>query len=281
MMVKPREEKEALLFFDIDGTLIDYRGVMPASVIPALTEAHENGHRLIINTGRTLCNMDRRLDSLPLDGWIMGCGTRVIYRGETLKSMEFDPDRTRRLRKLILDMGLPGVYECDTAIYFDPEGATHPGIQHFSRFAKEHGIYRDITEDDPEFRGVKFFVFSDSAERIRQFEARTAEIGIPFTGIERGNGGYEMVPVGYSKGTGIDFLRERLGFRLEDCYAFGDSRNDLPMLTHVGHGIAMGNAETEDVREACEYITDTPEADGIRKALIHYGLIEKKEADRT
>ena len=89
------------------------------------------------------------------------------------------------------------------------------------------------------------------------------------------------MPTGYSKGTGIDYLRERLGFGLEDCYAFGDSRNDLPKMTHVGHGIAMGNAETEDVLEACEYVTDAPEADGIRRALIHYGLIEKKEADRT
>ena len=67
-----------LLFFDIDGTLFDDRRNLPASVRPALEQAGRNGHSLLINTGRTLCNMDHRLDGFPLDGWVMGCGTRII-----------------------------------------------------------------------------------------------------------------------------------------------------------------------------------------------------------
>ncbi|MBR5111620.1 MAG: HAD-IIB family hydrolase, partial [Clostridia bacterium] len=51
-----------LLFFDIDGTLFDDSRKLPASVLPALEKAHENGHLLFINTGRTLCNLDHRLD---------------------------------------------------------------------------------------------------------------------------------------------------------------------------------------------------------------------------
>ena len=271
-MNQKQKKKGALLFFDIDGTLFDDRGVMPASMIQAMDEAHERGHRLIINTGRTLCNRDRRLDALPLDGWIMGCGTRVIYQGETLSSMELDPRRTMRLRNLMLEMEIPGVYECDTGLYFDPRGAAHPAITFFSGFARKQGIYREVQEDDPAFRGVKLFVFSDTREKIRQLEKRTGEMGMPFTGIDRGEGGYEMVPSGYSKGKGIEDLRRRLGAALEDCYAFGDSRNDLPMLTYAGHGIAMGNAP-EDVQRVCEYVTGRPEEDGIRNAMIHYGLI--------
>ena len=64
-----------LLFFDIDGTIFDDQRRLPESVKPAMEKARSNGHRLIVNTGRTLCNMDRRLDDFPLDGWIMGCGT--------------------------------------------------------------------------------------------------------------------------------------------------------------------------------------------------------------
>ena len=80
-----------MLFFDIDGTLFDDHRCLPASVLPAMEAARRNGHRLVINTGRTLCNMDHRLDSFPLDGWIMGCGTRIIWHGETLQSMERTP----------------------------------------------------------------------------------------------------------------------------------------------------------------------------------------------
>ncbi len=69
-----------LLFFDIDGTLFDDSRKLPASVLPSLEKAHENGHLIFINTGRTLCNLDHRLDGFPVDGWIMGCGTRIVFR---------------------------------------------------------------------------------------------------------------------------------------------------------------------------------------------------------
>ena len=61
-----------LLFFDIDGTLFDDSRKLPASVLPAMEKARENGHLIFINTGRNLCNLDHRLDGFPVDGWIMG-----------------------------------------------------------------------------------------------------------------------------------------------------------------------------------------------------------------
>ena len=95
---------------------------------------------------------------------------------------------------------------------------------------------------------------------------------MPYKAIDRRPEGWELVPAGFSKGKGIDFLRNQLGIQPEDCYAFGDSRNDLPMLHHAGHSIAMGNAPA-DVKAACSYVTDLPERDGIEKAMRHFALI--------
>ena len=139
-----------LLFLDIDGTLFDDRRQMPASVRPALEQARKNGHFLFVNTGRTLCNMDRRLDGFPFDGWIMGCGTRILFRGQTLQSMEYDPVSSLKLRSLLRSLRLPAVYECDTAMYFDPEGTPHPAVPHFRRFAEDHGLERDVSADPPQ-----------------------------------------------------------------------------------------------------------------------------------
>ena len=260
-----------MLFFDIDGTIFDDRRQLPASVKPAMEAARRNGHQLIINTGRTLCNMDHRLDDFPLDGWIMGCGTRVIHHGDTLQRMEYTPEESQRLRKVFLELEMPVVYECDTAMYFDPDNAAHPAVAGFRDWAAGHGIFREITEDDPEFRAVKMFCFA-SPDRIARMEKKTAEAGMPYTAINRWPEGWELVPEGYSKGKGIDLLREKLGVSRADCYAFGDSRNDLTMLEHAGCSIAMGNA-TDDVKAACTYVTDLPENDGIEKAMKHFGLI--------
>ena len=261
-----------LLFFDIDGTLFDDSRQMPASVLPALRLAGENGHSLFVNTGRTLCNMDRRLDCFPFDGWIMGCGVRILLHGQTLQKMEYDPESSLKMRDLFRSLRFPVVYECDTGMYFDPEGASHPALPHFRRFSEEHGLYRTVSESDPEFRLVKMFAFTEDPALVRHFRQEAEKLGMPYNAIDRGNGGWELVPAGYSKATGIDVICREFGTSVENCFAFGDSGNDLPMLLHVKYSVAMGNAP-EDVKARCFYVTDRPEDDGIAKALKHFGII--------
>ena len=75
-----------------------------------------------------------------------------------------------------------------------------------------------------------------------------------------------------AKRTGIRFLCDHLKISLDDCYAFGDSTNDLAMLDYVPYSVAMGNSDAI-VKERCAYITDDVEHDGIYNAMKHFGLI--------
>ena len=259
-----------LLFFDIDGTIFDDRRRLPASVLPAMEEAHRRGHRLIINTGRTLCNPDHRLDAFPLDGAVMGCGTRILYHGETLQAMEYPPAASLRLRNLFLELRIPVVYECDTAMYFDPESPGHPVMDGFRQFAVRSGICRDLTENDPDFRAVKMFCFTDSAS-VKELERRTAKAGMPYTAIDRRPEGWELTPSACSKGKGMDILREKLGVRREDCFAFGDSNNDLTMFAHAGCSIAMGNAP-DSIKAEADDVTASNIEDGVALAFEKYLL---------
>ena len=261
-----------LLFFDIDGTLFDDRRMLPASVRPALEQARRKGHLLFVNTGRTLCNMDRRLDGFPLDGWIMGCGTRILLRGQTLQSMEHSPEDSLKLVRLFRSLRLPVVYECDTGMYFDPEGASHPALPHFRRFSEENGLLREVSDRDPAFRIVKMFAFSARPEPVQRFCSRSGDLGMPYTAIDRGREGWELIPAGYSKASGIDRICRELNCTAEDCMAFGDSSNDLSMLRRVKYSIAMGNAP-EEVKSQCFYVTGRPEEDGIAGALKKFGII--------
>lgn len=260
-----------LLFFDLDGTLFDDHGQLPASVPPALRAARERDCLLFLNTGRTLCNLDPRLKILPLDGVVMGCGARIVLHDRTLRALELSAADTLRLRDLVLASGVPLVWECDTAMYFDPEGPSHPAISGFRSFADHAGIARDIRPDDPEFRAVKMFAFAASRE-IRAMLDRFRALSLPFRAIERHPIGWEIVPAGCSKASGIDRLREELDVPLSDCYAFGDSENDLSMLEHVPNSIAMGNAP-EAVRRCCTYVAPRPEEDGIAEALKALRLV--------
>ncbi len=260
-----------LLFFDIDGTLIDNTHRLPASVPPALEAARRNGHLLVVNTGRTLCNMDHRLDCLPIDGFIMGCGTRVIWHGQTLTSMEYNLSDSLHLLAVFRSMAVPTVYECDTAMYFDPLSPETPFLKGLIDWSRNHGIYREIRETDPEFRAVKMLCHAEKPA-IDELISRTMAIGLPYVAIDRENNIWEIIPDGITKATGMDYLCGYLGIPNADCFAFGDSCNDLAMLTHVPNSIAMGNSP-QDVKSLCTYVTACPEEDGIEKALRRFHLI--------
>ena len=45
-----------------------------------------------------------------------------------------------------------------------------------------------------------------------------------------------------TKGSGLRFLAEHLGFALERTVAFGDGENDIPLLERAGYAVAVANA---------------------------------------
>ena len=116
-----------------------------------------------------------------------------------------------------------------------------------------------------DFSFTKFMTYNRDYPLLREIVGETME-------VLEDRLGAEVVLRCCNKGTGIDLVAEALGIPLEDCYAVGDSNNDLAMLCHVTHSIAMGNAMPE-ILPYCEYQTTTLEKDGIYNAFRHYGLI--------
>ena len=91
-----------------------------------------------------------------------------------------------------------------------------------------------------------------------------------FTFIDRGWGFAEMVPLPFSKRTGIEFVLKHYGLRREHSYAIGDSLNDLPMFEGCGTSIAMGNGEK--LIPYADYVTADLWHDGVAQALEHFGF---------
>ena len=65
---------------------------------------------------------------------------------------------------------------------------------------------------------------------------------------------------------------DRYGIGKKDCYAFGDSDNDIEMLEAVGTGIVMGR-HSKAAGKAADMLTGTVREEGITTALESIGLI--------
>jgi Cof subfamily protein (haloacid dehalogenase superfamily) len=69
-----------------------------------------------------------------------------------------------------------------------------------------------------------------------------------------------------SKGTGLAFVAERLGFAAERTVAFGDGENDVELLAWAGYGVAVENAHAR-LRAEADWVCPGPEHDGVARVI--------------
>lgn len=76
----------------------------------------------------------------------------------------------------------------------------------------------------------------------------------------------ELASPAISKGNGLAFVAEHLGFTAERTVAFGDGENDLELLEWAGFGVAVENAD-EALRARADWVCPGAEGEGVAQVL--------------
>ena len=77
----------------------------------------------------------------------------------------------------------------------------------------------------------------------------------------------DVCPHGFGKDHGGDVLMERLGLTPDEVCCFGDAENDLPVLRHYPHSVAVANA-VPAVAEVARWHIGPAEEDSVARALL-------------
>lgn len=105
--MEKRTEKK-VLFFDIDGTLIDNgKGVcdIPTGVKRAFKRLQEAGHRLMISSGRPKAMLHEKILEAGFDGYVLANGGYVEIDGESIYEERMDYDALKKVIALLKEMG--------------------------------------------------------------------------------------------------------------------------------------------------------------------------------
>lgn len=273
-----------IVFFDIDGTIWDWKGVIPQSTKDAIAKLKSNGHIPIICTGRAKGHVtSEELLGIGFSGMIAACGAYVEYKGKELFNKMLDDEEVQTVVNLSIKYNVPIVLEGEVLHWVSPKGFEND--EFVDRIYKDMGENAlPLTEYSMDMKASKF---AGDVIRISDFEKfRT---GIPDTihfiehslvqGVKKSEGAdneilgtFEGVRKGISKAHGIEMICEYLGVDPKETFAFGDSNNDYEMIQCVGTGIAMGDG-AEVLKKAADYVTTPLWEDGIYNALLHFGLI--------
>lgn len=261
-----------IAFFDIDGTLTsEIDGSVPQSAVTAIRTARSNGNLMFLNTGRCIQNVEERFLSIGFDGYICGCGTDIFCDGKNLLHISQSHEITMALLEASRENDIDIAFESSTAVAFDPtRPILHPGAIAQYNIYMARGYDMPSNLESPDFICDKFVIWYKTESQLKSFR----KISDPyFTCIDRGGSFREFVPHGYSKATGIRFVLDYYNIAKTNAYAFGDSNNDLPMLTYLPNSIAMGNASPASVFDNVSFVTKKASEDGIAFALKHFSFI--------
>ena len=223
-------ENNKLIFLDVDATLYSKeQRLVPESTIKAIHEAQENGHKVLINTGRPLVYFEKEILDIGCDGYLCSNGVHILLDGETIYHKTVPETVVEQIKRICEENNIYGTFEGEKCSYFrDHNVGFHP---HY---------------------GLMITAFDLAPYMAHEFTWDHVE--------------------NPDKGTGPTYVADHLNISTDDCYAFGDSNNDISMFKAAGHGIAMGNA-CDELKEIAEYVTDSVNDDGIYHAFEHYHLI--------
>lgn len=274
------------VFFDIDGTFLNDRKRVSSSTKKAISQMKEDGILVGLATGRGPGFVQPFMDNLGLDfavtynGQYILTHDKVLYQNQLPKSTVYNLIRyaTKHRREISLgtSTGLVGsnIISMGTSKFGQIVSRIVP-----KSWAKmvERSFKSLIRRFKPQSIETLKTIMREPIYQVVMVatvgETQDIEEKFPHVKITRSSPySADIISADQSKLKGIAHLGEVFGFELSEVMAFGDSENDLEMLSGVGIGVAMGNGEDE-LKDQATHVTDTNNQNGIAKALSHYGLI--------
>lgn len=267
---------QSIVFFDIDGTIWDYKQHIPSSTVSGIRKLRENGHFAFLCTGRTKSTIrTKELLEIGWDGIIAGCGTYIEFKEEILFNRHLSWESVKKLVPAMKAKGIGAFLEGDEKLYIDWDYYT--GSSYAEGFRAEMGAdCLSIMDADHLSKINKISVEYLDLSHDEVISVFGNEYDVIIHDFKNPDGSplnvAEILPKNYSKATGIHWICDYLGIEKQNTYAFGDSANDIEMLKYVTHGIAMGNA-SDITKQSADYVTTSMYEDGIWNGLKHMKLI--------
>jgi Cof subfamily protein (haloacid dehalogenase superfamily) len=272
-MSKP--SKYRLVALDLDGTLLTSDQAILPETAAVLKQVRARGIDVVLVTGRHHIMAHPYHAELGLDTPVVCCNGTYLYdfaSNQVLASNPLGHERALALLECGKRINVDLVLYIDQSMIctrydkrmsaLDAWRQTVPAALRPDIRITSNGFEQDIANAQSVWKMV---VSHDDPQQINDFVTEVSSkmpISCEWSWANR----VDITSEGNSKGNRLAELLAQRKIDLSEVIAFGDHLNDLSMLSIVGMGIAMGNAEQE-VRNGADMVTAANDDNGIAKAL--------------
>ena len=227
---------------DLDGTLLNPNHVVSEYTKKTIRKLTDSGVHFMIATGRHHVDAERIKKSIGIEAYLVTGNGSVVKdpTGKTIYQALIDESIAKKILEIDVAAGVfKNIYQGD-----------HWMIEEIDDVFKDY-----YAKGEFEYKQVLFKDYYDQPISKIFFTSLTSDKLKPLAiQIERTFGDFvdvtfsipeclEIMPKGVNKGQAILETIPNFMARAEEVIAFGDGLNDLEMLSVVGRGYIMGNAD--------------------------------------
>lgn len=251
---------------DLDRTLIGEDGVLRPRTREAIRAARAAGVPVIVVTGRMFQAVRRYVVEAGITDPVVCYQGAVVAEPDSGRFLRHEPiplDLAREAIEAVEGEGFPLNCYVDDELYVareTPESESYARFQHL--VVHEVGDLTDWLDQPP----TKLVTVGDpqaldvlEEQLKRRFDGRLyISKSLPYF--------LEFASPEVTKGSGLAFVAEHVGFTLERTVAFGDGENDLELLGAAGYAVAVENAH-DDVLAIADFVCPHVDQQGVAQVL--------------
>ncbi len=236
---------------DLDGTLLNTNHMIGNFTIDTLNKLEQLGTDIILATGRNHTDVSSILGKIGAERAVMitsnGARARDL-EGNLIYSNSLPEDVVFELYKTPFDEN-----RVCLNTYHDEGWFINRDVPILKEFHQDSNFMYEVVDfSQHHARAVeKLFFIGKTPEDLVGVERYLREhFGDRTTIVYSALTCLEVMNKDVSKGSALKYVLAQRDYDLENCIAFGDGMNDVEMLTNVGKGCVMENADIR-LKQAC------------------------------
>jgi Cof subfamily protein (haloacid dehalogenase superfamily) len=255
---------------DLDGTLLNSAHEISEENVKALTELHELGHRIILNTGRAYADViklpavqNMEVPIFCINGSVLYSETRELLYEATLSIATY-----KQIFTILKNLGV-GIL-----IYTNYGGfpSTLPPLhgkskEELNSLFQEFNYDEILEKDKLKIYKLIALVYPDQLDKIEKVKiGLSGRFDISIASSFPNN--VEITSNEAHKGKALLRYQQIMNLSFDEIIAFGDGGNDLAQFEVATTSVAMGNAPLH-IQQQADLITKTNDEDGFAYAVRH------------
>ena len=265
-----------LISLDLDGTLLTSENKITEYTQKVLKRAQEQGHKVMIASGRAPRAIMKFYNQLNLDtpficyNGAMVCDPQDLnYKSSVYK---FEKEKILRFCSEFGDSVINVMCENENSIWADADDEFLFTFYRKDQMNVQIGPINDILTADPITFIAKYNDTPENRDKIVKIVETNTDIKVRFWDCDNY---FELYYEGVSKYHSLVKIAEYYSIAEDDIFAFGDADNDIEVMTHCKHGIAMKNS-SKMLLDLSKFVTEfTNNEDGVAKYIEKHILKEE------